>query len=196
MTAGSATDDSATDGPASGGTPEPPKGHRPQVVVSVGTDHHPFDRLIGWLDRWARAHPDVSVLVQRGTAAKPANLASVEMVPYDELVSAMATAEVVVVQAGPATIMDARSVGRSPIVVPRLPEHGEIVDGHQLTFARWMAERGLVSLAEDEESLVRQLDEALRDPESRRIEPDAGQVAQTLEVFAATVDPLLARGRR
>ena len=162
----------------------------------MGTDHHPFDRLIGWLDRWARAHPDVSVLVQRGTAAKPANLASVEMVPYDELVSAMATAEVVVVQAGPATIMDARSVGRSPIVVPRLPEHGEIVDGHQLTFARWMAERGLVSLAEDEESLVRQLDEALRDPESRRIEPDAGQVAQTLEVFAATVDPLLARGRR
>ena len=32
-------------------------GHRepslsPLVFVSVGTDHHPFDRLIGWVDAW------------------------------------------------------------------------------------------------------------------------------------------------
>ena len=23
-----------------------------QVVVSVGTDHHAFDRLVGWMDAW------------------------------------------------------------------------------------------------------------------------------------------------
>ena len=32
------------------------------VVVSVGTDHHPFDRLVEWVDRWAGEHPDVSGL--------------------------------------------------------------------------------------------------------------------------------------
>ena len=24
----------------------------PLVLVTVGTDHHPFERLIGWIDRW------------------------------------------------------------------------------------------------------------------------------------------------
>ena len=30
----------------------PPPGHAPLVFVTVGTDHHPFDRLIHWMDRW------------------------------------------------------------------------------------------------------------------------------------------------
>ena len=39
------------------------------VLVLVGTDHHPFDRLVGWSDAWAREHPDVAVVVQYGHVA-------------------------------------------------------------------------------------------------------------------------------
>jgi UDP-N-acetylglucosamine transferase subunit ALG13 len=51
----------------------------PRVLVTVGTDHHRFDRLIGWVDRWAAAHPDAQVLVQHGTATAPAHGEAVVM---------------------------------------------------------------------------------------------------------------------
>jgi UDP-N-acetylglucosamine transferase subunit ALG13 len=163
------------------------------VVVTVGTDHHPFDRLIGWADRWAAAHPEVDVLIQHGTAAAPAHARAVAMAPYDELVAAMAEADAVVAQGGPATIMDARSVGHRPIVVPRLARRGEVVDDHQVPFAGWMAERGWALLASDEDELGRLLDRALADPATVRIRPERAASAETLAAFAAVVDPLLAR---
>ena len=85
---------------------------RPTVLVTVGTDHHRFDRLIGWVDRWAADHPEVDLVVQHGTAAAPSHGRAVAMLGYDELVESMSTAAVVVAQGGPATIMDARSVGK------------------------------------------------------------------------------------
>ncbi len=42
-----------------------------RFVVTVGTDHHPFDRLIGWVNDWLAGHPDLSAqfFVQSGPAA-------------------------------------------------------------------------------------------------------------------------------
>ena len=39
--------------------------------MTVGTDHHPFDRLIGWTNDWLRAHPEQvpRFFVQSGTAS-------------------------------------------------------------------------------------------------------------------------------
>ena len=37
-------------------------GDRRTVLVTVGTDHHRFDRLIGWIDAWADDHRDVEDL--------------------------------------------------------------------------------------------------------------------------------------
>ena len=50
--------------------------------------------------------------------------------------------------------MVALSQGKRPIVVPRLSRFGEAVDDHQLPFARRLAERGLVTLLEDESELA------------------------------------------
>lgn len=41
------------------------------VLVSVGSDHHPFQRLVDWSDAWAIHRPDVHVVVQYGTARAP-----------------------------------------------------------------------------------------------------------------------------
>ena len=171
---------------------------RPRVLVTVGTDHHRFDRLIGWIDRWAADHPEVDVLAQHGTASAPTHARAVVMLGYDELVAEMAAADVVVAQGGPATIMDARSVGQRPIVVPRLARHQEVVDDHQVAFTRWMADKDLVWAAQDEDEVRRLLEAALADPSMVRIPPEGGASPETIAAFRAVVDPLTDRraGRR
>lgn len=163
---------------------------RQRVLVSVGTDHHRFDRLIDWVDQWTTRRPEVDVLVQRGTSREPVDARSVELLAYDDLVAAMAVADAVVLQGGPAGIVDARAAGRLPIVVPRRPDLGEHVDGHQLTFTRWMAERGQVRLAESADDLHRLLDEVLANPSSGRVS-EQRDVTAAVRAFAAAVDPLL-----
>jgi UDP-N-acetylglucosamine transferase subunit ALG13 len=176
------------DQPATGA---PPAGDAPRVVVSLGTDHHRFDRLVAWIDAWTAEHPDVDVLVQRGTAREPATARSVDLLPYDDLVAAMVGADAVVVQGGPAGIVDARGAGHRPIVVPRRAGLGEHVDDHQVRFTRWMAERDQIDLAETVEELHHLIDARLADPASGRVvEVRDGSAA--VDAFAAVVDPLLA----
>jgi UDP-N-acetylglucosamine transferase subunit ALG13 len=164
-----------------------------RVLVTVGTDHHRFDRLIGWVDRWAEAHADAELLVQHGTADPPAHGTAVVMLGYDELVREMAAADVVIAQGGPATIMDARSVGQRPIVIPRLGRFQEVVDDHQVAFTDWMAAKELVWLAADEAQLHELIDAALAEPARVKIPPERGASASTIEAFRAVVDPLTDR---
>ncbi|WP_426573415.1 glycosyltransferase [Aquihabitans sp. McL0605] len=170
----------------------------PRVLVTVGTDHHRFDRLIGWVDRWAADHPEAEVLVQHGTATAPQHGTAVVMLGYDELVGEMARADVVIAQGGPATIMDARSVGQRPIVIPRLGALNEVVDDHQVAFTDWMAAKELVWLAADEDELRHLIDAAIARPDRVKIPPERGASAATIEAFRAVVDPLTDRraGRR
>lgn len=165
------------------------------MFVTVGTDHHRFDRLVTWIDDWAATHRDVTVLLQRGTSKAPAvapSVTSVTSMPYPELLAAMAAADAVVAQGGPAGIVDARSAGHCPIVVARRPELGEHVDGHQVTFTRWMASRGQIKLAETAPEMASLLDLALAGSPEMRVDPDDGELAATIDRFAALVDPLMA----
>ncbi|MCU1353569.1 MAG: hypothetical protein JWM05_2778 [Acidimicrobiales bacterium] len=161
------------------------------VVVSVGTDHHPFDRLVHWVDEWAERHPGVEVLVQHGTSRPPTHASGRDYLPFDQLRAALGGAVVVVSHGGPATIMDARAVGRLPIVVPRDPARGEHVDGHQQRFSRWMGERGQVQLAGDQDELDRLIDAALAEPGSVIVDPTGGDVAASVARFSGLIDRLL-----
>jgi len=163
------------------------------VLVTVGTDHHPFDRLVGWIDTWATLHPATKSLVQRGTSTAPEGCRSVEYLPFEGLRRAIDGASVVISHGGPATIMDVRAAGRLPVVVPRRPDLGEHVDAHQVRFCRWMAGRGQVLLAEDEATLHRLLDDALASPASVRIDPHDPGVDAAVRRFGDLIDGLLAR---
>ena len=174
--------------PVSHGPPTSPC----QVLVSVGTDHHRFDRLIDWIDRWAARNPSVPVVVQRGTSRAPATAHSVDLMAYDDMIGLMAGADAVVLQGGPAGIVDARGQGRLPIVVPRRPDLHEHVDGHQITFCRWMAGRGQITLAETEAALHARLDAVLADPAIGRTTADQDGAA-AVRAFSAAVDPLFRR---
>ena len=132
---------------------------RSPVLVLVGTDHHPFDRLVDWADQWAREHPDVEVVVQHGRSREPAVATGHAFLDHSVLTELMSSAAVVVSHGGPATISEARAAGHAPLVVPRDPAHGEHVDDHQLRFSSWLAAKGLIDRQTDIDGFRQALDE-------------------------------------
>lgn len=114
------------------------------ILVLLGTDHHPFHRLISWADAWAREHPADSVTVQHGRSPAPQSATAIDYLSRTDLRSAVARADVVITHGGPGTVADARASGHKPLTVPRDPAHGEHVDTHQQRFVPWAGERNLV----------------------------------------------------
>lgn len=170
------------------------------MLVTVGTDHHPFTRLIGWLDTWLADGADHRVrrLIQYGAADAPAAEGGVASLDYDDLQRALGAADIVICHAGAATIMEARRYGRLPVIVPREPDLGEIVDGHQVRFARRIAAEGIAVNCETEQALREVLDEALADPGRLRIPAgDHAAVAEPVRRAGELIDVLLdGRARR
>jgi UDP-N-acetylglucosamine transferase subunit ALG13 len=164
-----------------------PPGERPLVLCTVGTDFHPFDRLIQWLGSWQPAADEVDILVQSGTSRPVPGLRCRSYMTVEEMDAAIAVAVAVVCHGGPATIMQARHAGLVPLVVPRRPELGEHVDGHQLRFTSWMAKRAQVVCVESEVELHTALDKAVASPPERFAATDAA-VREVSERFGALVD--------
>ena len=138
----------------------PSAGGQPILLVTVGTDHHPFARLLDWVGRWSAAHPSWQVEVQHGATPAPGYGHCFAYCGHDELQRLFATADVVVTHGGPATITQARAAGHVPVVVPRQPALGEHVDDHQVLFARRLGAAGVVHLAETEAALAAAVDAA------------------------------------
>jgi UDP-N-acetylglucosamine transferase subunit ALG13 len=168
---------------------------KPLLFVTVGTDHHPFDRLLRWIDAWLAAggKKRVRCLVQRGTSIPSSYAESSDYLEYDAMGAAMRDAAAVVCHGGPGTILLAADAGKVPIVVPRLHALGEHVDDHQLIFARRMASEGTVALAEREDRFRALADEALTAPVTPA--PAASFVADALRRFEKIVDELMLRER-
>jgi UDP-N-acetylglucosamine transferase subunit ALG13 len=141
------------------------------VAVFVGTDHHPFDRLVSTVDNWLGAtSTNVHVVIQHGSSARPALAEGMPIVGHDEVARIMHEADVVVCHGGPATIADARAAGHQPLVMARDPRRGEHVDNHQMLFAARLAKSGLVTLVNDESELVVALEAAAVEPRSHAAE--------------------------
>lgn len=121
------------------------------IVVTIGTNEQPFDRLI----RAARALDTDELLVQYGSSREPHGRGKwVEFLSFDELAERAREARAVVCHAGVGSIMLARRCGHRPIVMPRRHHLGEAVDDHQLFLAKRLAKSGIVTLVEDEDQLA------------------------------------------
>jgi UDP-N-acetylglucosamine transferase subunit ALG13 len=118
------------------------------IFVTVGACYFQFDRLLRALD----ALPgDEELIVQHGPSdVRPARASHlVDFMPLDRVVEHVRRARVVVTHGGIGSILVSLSNGKRPVVVPRLPVHGEIVDDHQVTSARRFESEGLVTVVED-----------------------------------------------
>lgn len=160
---------------------------RPLLLVTVGTDHHPFDRLISWVDRWLDDGADekVRTIVQYSTSAAPKHGTAEPYLDYDELHGYIRDAAIVVCHGG-ATVLECRANGLLPIVVPRRRAHGEVVDDHQVSFGRRLGGAGLVLCCESEADLRAALDRAVADLSSVRLAETTGEPVEPPGVTRAT----------
>jgi UDP-N-acetylglucosamine transferase subunit ALG13 len=113
-----------------------------RIVVTLGSGTHTFRRL---LDRLVTILPSrVEVLWQTGsTPFADLGINGQPMVPAAVLDRAIADADVVIGHAGCGTALSALNAGKYPILVPREPQYGELLDTHQVEIARWLGERNL-----------------------------------------------------
>lgn len=161
-----------------------------QVVVSVGTDHHRFDRLIQWMDEWREANPGITVLIQRGTSVACRRGDCHELIPHAELLQRFAAASAVVSHGGPSTVMDARMSGRFPIVMARNPAFEEHVDDHQMRFAEHLAKHGVADVVDTKDGLFEALGRAVTNPAAYAI-ATTDEAADGIYEFGRLVDGLL-----
>jgi UDP-N-acetylglucosamine transferase subunit ALG13 len=125
------------------------------IFVVTGTEIHPFDRLARAADEMQRGGlVGEEVFVQLGSCRyEPRHARFERFLPFGAMSENVRKASVVVTHAGAGSTLLCIQEGRHPIVVPRLPELGEHVDGHQVGFAERLAERGLVTLVRDPDEL-------------------------------------------
>ncbi|GAB3731128.1 glycosyltransferase [Nocardiopsis nanhaiensis] len=172
----------------------PDRSDHPDVVVSVGTDHHGFDRLVRWVDDYSRRHPDLRILVQHGHSSAPEKASGTPFMPSGDLSEAMHGASAVVTHGGPGTITQARSAGHLPIVVARDPELAEHVDEHQLLFVGRVEEAGRVRACSTSQRLHALLDQALASPDEFRVDPATDDGPKRAALRAGELIDLLTDG--
>lgn len=124
----------------------------PLIFVALGTHEQPFDRSLDIVEPLAAEH---ELVIQHGhTPPRPGLRAEwIDFGAYDEIVELMRRSDAVICHAGVGTIMTALSIGKHPVVLPRLAAHGEHVDDHQLQITRAFDELGLVVSAGEAGSL-------------------------------------------
>jgi len=171
-------------------------GSLPLVFVTVGTDHHPFDRLVAWMDDWlaSGAKERVRCLIQSGTSKPPVQTEFDQYFGYQQMETFLAEASVVVCHGGPGTVMMSRWAGKRPIVVPRRHDLGEHVDDHQVAFARRIAAEGEIALAEDAAALTAHLEQALRGDGILDVRSQEDQ-GEAVAEFERLVDELMSARR-
>jgi UDP-N-acetylglucosamine transferase subunit ALG13 len=167
----------------------PDTGERPLVFVTVGTDHHPFDRLMGWIDAWLAtdAGAGVACLVQSGTSKPPARPEHRDYLSYQEMEDNLDRAAAVVCHGGPASVMMARWAGKRPVVVPREHRLGEHVDDHQVVFSRRLGAEGDITVAQDEQTFRRSLEAALAGAGAVDRRAEESRVAEAVSRFERLV---------
>jgi UDP-N-acetylglucosamine transferase subunit ALG13 len=155
------------------------------LVGSVGTDHHPFPRLLEWVAA-AQRELGVSALVQRGATDARVGLDGLETVDYmaaDELEARMAAAAAVVCHGGPGTMSLAIRCGHRPIVIARDPRLGEHVDDHQQRYTARLAAEGSIDTPTTVDQMIDLVRQALVRP--RTVGPQADQLNEAIARFTA-----------
>ena len=168
---------------------------KPLVFLTVGTDHHRFDRVVHWLDTWleAGAKDRVQCLVQHGASAPSSLAPSRAFLTYDEMDEAIREAAVIVSHGGPGTIMMAAEAGKVPIVVPRVRALHEHVDDHQVLFAQRLREERTIVLADSESKFRQFVERALANPFA--LPQRASSNAEAVGRFEEVVDELMGMSR-
>ncbi len=169
-----------------GADQDPPR----SIFVTVGTDHHPFDRLIRWVDGSLK-RVSADCFVQFGTSQSPSMCPGAAYLSHEETRERIAGADAIVCHGGPGTIIDCLRAGTMPIVVPRRHSEGEHVDDHQVRFTARLEESAYIKVAHSSTELEELLEAALQDRSDVLSPTNQATLQASVERFADLVAPLL-----
>ncbi len=169
-----------------GADQDPPR----SIFVTVGTDHHPFDRLIRWVDG-SLNQVSADCFVQFGTSQSPSMCPGAAYLSHEETRERIAGADAIVCHGGPGTIIDCLRSGTMPIVVPRRHSEGEHVDDHQVRFTARLEESAYIKVAHSSTELAELLEAALQDRSDVLSPTNQATLQESVERFADLVAPLL-----
>lgn len=137
---------------------EGPDGAKEDLLFATVGATLPFERLTRLVTEAKKAGeiPEKVILQvgsEKGTKEDIDGLQRVAEIPFDEIQQTLRRARIVICHGGTGSMITALQNGCATIVIPRLFDLGEHYDNHQLEIAESFAERGLVFLAHDGESL-------------------------------------------
>lgn len=120
----------------------------------------PFDRLtaaVAGLKASGQIAEDV--LIQTGVGSTPiSGVTNHETLRFEEIQDLLKRASIVVSHGGTGSIITALREGCHVIVMPRLPQLGEVYDDHQVEITAAFELRGLIQSASDPDSLLRAIE--------------------------------------
>ena len=112
------------------------------IYVTVGT-LRPFPRLICKMDEIA-AELSEEVIMQIATDDyKPRHSRYFQFCKLEDQSGYMEAARIVVAHAGVGTVRTLANLGKRSVFVVRRPEYGEVINDHQMEFARGLEKRGV-----------------------------------------------------
>jgi UDP-N-acetylglucosamine transferase subunit ALG13 len=127
-----------------------------KIFVTVGFESFPFDRLLRAIDGGLE-HGLIAgdIFVQTGPSRYQVQYCeSKRFLDYDEIMSRLKEADIVVCHAGVGTTLLCLGLGKIPIIFPRQSGYHEHVDDHQIQFAQKMEKQGKALVAYDENDLL------------------------------------------
>jgi len=108
-----------------------------RVLLTVGSQPYPLNRVVEATDAWAAAHPEHEVIMQIAHCTyRPTHAArQFNLMELEEFQRLFASADVVISHASSGPVLMARRVGIPLVVVPRQKQFGESFNDHQLHFS-------------------------------------------------------------
>lgn len=107
------------------------------IFVSVGTDHHPFDRLLAWLLEACQNNylKNQELIIQHGYTKPITNPCATyyDFLLFDQMMDYFKTADLVITHASSVALLVCHHQ-KMPVVIPRRRHLGEHIDDHQWVF--------------------------------------------------------------
>ena len=126
------------------------------IFVTVGTGRFPFDRLLKVIDGGLKTGLiNEEVFAQTGSSQYiPKFFKYRDFLAFNEMIEFIQKANITVAHAGVGSTLLCLNSYKIPIAFPRLMKLGELVDDHQLEFAKRMEVQKKILAAYDEQDLL------------------------------------------
>jgi UDP-N-acetylglucosamine transferase subunit ALG13 len=128
------------------------------IFVTTGTQF-PFDRLLSYVDDWAKTNNKLRIVAQAGiTSLKPTNMELYEYLTPVEYKKLIMQAKLIFGHVGTGTMIDAQKYQIPAVLMPRRFELKEHRSEHQIATANQFKAKTGIYIVENQIELIKVLD--------------------------------------